>query len=66
MLGPLNVPRPVQGWPVIVQAGASDEGKETAAEFGEAIFSPHLTLNQRSNTTTTSAACANTGAIPII
>jgi alkanesulfonate monooxygenase len=29
---------------VIVQAGASDEGKETAAEFGEAIFSPHLTL----------------------
>jgi len=43
VLGPLNVPRPVQGWPVIVQAGASDEGKETAAEFGEAIFSPHLT-----------------------
>ncbi len=42
--GPLNVPRPIQGWPVIVQAGASDEGKETAAEFGEAIFSPHLTL----------------------
>ena len=24
--GPLNVPRPPQGWPVIVQAGASDEG----------------------------------------
>lgn len=42
--GPLNVPRPPQGWPVIVQAGASDEGKEVAAEFAEAIFSPHLTL----------------------
>ncbi len=42
--GPLNVPRPVQGWPVIVQAGASDEGKEAAAEFAEAIFSPHLTI----------------------
>jgi FMN-dependent oxidoreductase (nitrilotriacetate monooxygenase family) len=42
--GPLNVARPVQGWPVIVQAGASDEGRETAAEFAEAIFSPHLTL----------------------
>jgi FMN-dependent oxidoreductase (nitrilotriacetate monooxygenase family) len=42
--GPLNVPRPLQGWPVIVQAGASDEGRETAAEFAEAIFSPHLTL----------------------
>jgi alkanesulfonate monooxygenase len=42
--GPLNAPRPIQGWPVIVQAGASDEGKEAAAEFAEAIFSPHLTL----------------------
>jgi N-acetyl-S-(2-succino)cysteine monooxygenase len=42
--GPLNVPRPPQGWPVIVQAGASDEGIELAAEFAEAIFSPHLTI----------------------
>jgi N-acetyl-S-(2-succino)cysteine monooxygenase len=42
--GPLNVPRPPQGWPVIVQAGASDEGIEIAAEFAEAIFSPHLTV----------------------
>ncbi|MEQ8164648.1 MAG: NtaA/DmoA family FMN-dependent monooxygenase, partial [Alphaproteobacteria bacterium] len=25
--GPLNVARPVQGWPVIVQAGASDAGR---------------------------------------
>src|SRR6201999_3580690 len=33
-----------QGWPVIVQAGASDEGIELAAEFAEAIFSPHLTI----------------------
>jgi N-acetyl-S-(2-succino)cysteine monooxygenase len=41
--GPLNVPRPPQGWPVIVQAGASDEGRELAAEYAEAIFSPHLT-----------------------
>jgi alkanesulfonate monooxygenase len=42
--GPLNVPRPIQGYPVIVQAGASDEGRELAAQFAEAIFSPHLTL----------------------
>ncbi len=42
--GPLNVPRPPQGWPVIVQAGASDEGRELAAEYAEAIFSPHLTI----------------------
>ena len=42
--GPLNVPRPPQGYPVIVQAGASEEGKETAAMFAEAIFSPHLNV----------------------
>ena len=29
---------------MIVQAGASDEGIELAAEFAEAIFSPHLTI----------------------
>ncbi len=42
--GPLNVPRPPQGYPVMVQAGASDEGRELAAEFAEAIFSPHLNI----------------------
>lgn len=42
--GPLNVPRSPQGWPVIVQAGASDDGKELAAQYAEAIFSPHLTI----------------------
>ena len=42
--GPLNVPRPPQGYPLLVQAGASDDGKETAAMFAEAIFSPHLNL----------------------
>jgi FMN-dependent oxidoreductase (nitrilotriacetate monooxygenase family) len=39
--GPLNIARPVQGWPVIVQAGASDAGRELAAETAEAIFSAH-------------------------
>src|SRR5712672_530640 len=29
--GPLNITRPVQGWPVIVQAGASDAGRQLAA-----------------------------------
>ncbi len=42
--GPLNVPRAVQGYPVMVQAGASEEGRELAAEFAEAIFSPHLNI----------------------
>jgi FMN-dependent oxidoreductase (nitrilotriacetate monooxygenase family) len=38
--GPLNVARPIQGWPVIVQAGASDAGRQLAAETAEMIFSP--------------------------
>jgi FMN-dependent oxidoreductase (nitrilotriacetate monooxygenase family) len=36
--GPLNVARPVQGWPVIVQAGASDDGRQVAAELAEMVF----------------------------
>ncbi len=36
--GPLNVPRPPQGHPVIVQAGASEAGIELAAEFAEVVF----------------------------
>src|SRR6185295_2416367 len=37
--GPLNVARPLQGWPVIVQAGASDVGRQFAAEIAEVVFS---------------------------
>jgi len=36
--GPLNIARPVQGWPVIVQAGSSDDGRQLAAETAEAVF----------------------------
>ena len=36
--GPLNIARPVQGWPVIVQAGASNSGRQLAAEVAEMIF----------------------------
>src|SRR5205085_2603567 len=36
--GPLNVARPIQGWPVVVQAGASDAGRQLAAETAEMIF----------------------------
>ena len=42
--GPLNVARPVQGWPVIVQAGASEAGKQVAAETAEAVFAGVATL----------------------
>ncbi|CAB3797518.1 Nitrilotriacetate monooxygenase component A [Pararobbsia alpina] len=36
--GPLNIARPVQGWPVIVQAGSSEPGRQLAAETAEVIF----------------------------
>jgi FMN-dependent oxidoreductase (nitrilotriacetate monooxygenase family) len=36
--GPLNIARPVQGWPVIVQAGASEAGRQVAAEIAEMVF----------------------------
>src|SRR5271170_7889265 len=42
--GPLNIARPVQGWPVIVQAGASDSGRQLAAETAEAVFTPPSTI----------------------
>lgn len=36
--GPLNISRPVQGWPVIVQAGQSEPGRQLAAETAEVVF----------------------------
>jgi len=36
--GPLNIARPIQGWPVIVQAGASEAGRQIAAETAEVVF----------------------------
>jgi FMN-dependent oxidoreductase (nitrilotriacetate monooxygenase family) len=36
--GPLNIGRPIQGWPVVVQAGASDAGRQLAAETAEVVF----------------------------
>jgi alkanesulfonate monooxygenase len=42
--GPLNIARPVQGWPVIVQAGASDAGRQLAAETAEVVFAAGSSL----------------------
>ncbi|WFU62494.1 LLM class flavin-dependent oxidoreductase [Bradyrhizobium brasilense] len=42
--GPLNIARPPQGYPVLVQAGASDSGIQFAAEFGEVIFAAEPSL----------------------
>jgi FMN-dependent oxidoreductase (nitrilotriacetate monooxygenase family) len=47
--GPLNIARPVQGWPVIVQAGASDPGRQLAAETAEIVFTsqPNIDAGRR-------------------
>jgi FMN-dependent oxidoreductase (nitrilotriacetate monooxygenase family) len=42
--GPLNVPRSPQGRPVLVQAGASSDGKGLAARFAEVIFTVQKTI----------------------
>ncbi|WP_342723832.1 LLM class flavin-dependent oxidoreductase [Bradyrhizobium sp. B097] len=51
--GPLNVARPPQGYPVLVQAGASDTGTTFAAEFAEVVFTaaPSLEEGRRSYAT---------------
>lgn len=36
--GPLTVPRPPQGWPVLLQAGQSGRGREFASRWADLIF----------------------------
>jgi FMN-dependent oxidoreductase (nitrilotriacetate monooxygenase family) len=43
--GPLNIPRPPQGHPLLVQAGSSEDGKQLAARYAEAVFTAQQTLN---------------------
>jgi FMN-dependent oxidoreductase (nitrilotriacetate monooxygenase family) len=43
--GPLNIARPIQGWPVIVQAGASEAGRQLAAETAELVFTAQSNLD---------------------
>jgi FMN-dependent oxidoreductase (nitrilotriacetate monooxygenase family) len=42
--GALNVPRSPQGHPLLVQAGSSEDGKELAARYAEAVFTAQQTL----------------------
>lgn len=42
--GALNVPRSPQGYPVIVQAGSSEPGRELAGRYAEVIFTAHQDL----------------------
>lgn len=47
--GPLNIARPVQGRPVVVQAGASEAGRQIAAETAEVIFTYQTDLASAQN-----------------
>lgn len=42
--GPLNLPRSPQGRPLLVQAGSSEDGKDFAARYAEAIFTAQQSL----------------------
>ena len=42
--GPLQSSRPVQGYPVIVQAGSSDDGRALAGASAEVVFTAQQTL----------------------
>jgi FMN-dependent oxidoreductase (nitrilotriacetate monooxygenase family) len=44
--GPLQSSRPVQGRPVIVQAGSSDDGQDLAAQSAEVVFTAQQTLDE--------------------
>jgi len=44
--GPLNVPRPPQGYPVIFQAGSSEDGRNLAAATAEGVFNGELQVDR--------------------
>jgi FMN-dependent oxidoreductase (nitrilotriacetate monooxygenase family) len=44
--GPLNISRSPQGRPILVQAGSSEDGKEFAARYAEAIFTAQQTFEE--------------------
>lgn len=44
--GPLTIPRVPQGRPIIVQAGASDDGRDLAAEITDIVFSVQQNIKE--------------------
>ncbi len=44
--GALNIPRSPQGYPLLVQAGSSEDGKGLAARYAEAVFTAQQTLTE--------------------
>ncbi|WP_456283981.1 LLM class flavin-dependent oxidoreductase [Microbacterium sp. JZ101] len=44
--GPLNAPRSPQAYPVLVQAGSSEDGKAFAGRWAEAVFTAQPTIEE--------------------
>jgi FMN-dependent oxidoreductase (nitrilotriacetate monooxygenase family) len=44
--GALNIPRSPQGYPLLVQAGSSEDGKTLAAKYAEAVFTAQQTFEE--------------------
>ena len=44
--GPLNLPRSPQAHPLLVQAGSSEDGKDFAARYAEAVFTAQPTFEE--------------------
>jgi len=44
--GPLNVPRPPQGHPVLIQAGVSEDGLNLAASVAELVFTVNASFEE--------------------
>lgn len=53
VLGPLNITRPPQGYPVIFQAGASDRGLDFAGATAEVVFATQQLLDEAKSFTET-------------
>ncbi len=46
MKGPLNVARPIQGYPVIAQAGSSGPGQDLGARIADLIYTQQKTKDE--------------------
>ncbi|HYZ64752.1 MAG TPA: LLM class flavin-dependent oxidoreductase, partial [Acetobacteraceae bacterium] len=63
--GPLNVPRPPQGHPVIIQAGVSEDGQALAASIADLVFTVNASLEEaQARYAATKARVAQAGRAP--
>ncbi len=63
--GPLNVPRPPQGHPVLIQAGISEDGQNLAARVAELVFTVNASLQEaQARYTTMKSLAAQFGRAP--